>query len=329
MTASFMLSCLKSDASHVFCRLRLTLVALLAMILLPATSAHAEGGIQVKSVVVEATEEGYQFDADFEITLNHKLEHALEKGIVLYFVTELNLVSSRWYWLDERVAQSRVREGLSYYALTRQYRLSRGTFSQNFGTLKEALQALSRVRDRPIIPSTELRPDMEYAVEVRMRLDIAALPKPFQVETLGSRDWDLSTGMLRWKHKTAIVQGIAEIGCGERSQQNRHLHTVHDEGLCSGAQPECGTRERGPVTAPFSCGLRQAGLAAEWLFSRLGPGTRRFSPRANPAGQNCATSTHFFSASAWLQTAPGREVRHYHQRWPGRRHAFSAGDGRS
>jgi hypothetical protein len=217
MTASFMLSCLKSDASHVFCRLRLTLVALVAMVLLPTPSAHAEGGIQVKSVVMEAAEEGYQFDADFEITLNHKLEHALEKGIVLYFVTELNLVSSRWYWLDERVAQSRVREGLSYYALTRQYRLSRGTFSQNFSTLKEALQALSRVRDRPIIPSTELRPDMEYTVEVRMRLDIAALPKPFQVETLGSRDWDLSTGILRWNtrlpsskesHKSAVESSI-------------------------------------------------------------------------------------------------------------------------
>ena len=221
MTASFMLSCLKSDASHVFRRLRLTLVALVAMVLLPTPSAHAEGGIQVKSVVMEAAEEGYQFDADFEITLNHKLEHALEKGIVLYFVTELNLVSSRWYWLDERVAQSRVREGLSYYALTRQYRLSRGTFSQNFSTLKEALQALSRVRDRPIIPSTELRPDMEYTVEVRMRLDIAALPKPFQVETLGSRDWDLSTGILRWNtrlpsskesHKSAVESSIDKIG---------------------------------------------------------------------------------------------------------------------
>lgn len=165
---------------------------------LPATVAHADGGIQIKRVTVEVTDEGYEFDADFEITLSPKLEHALQKGIVLYFVTELNLVNSRWYWLDERVAHSRIREGLSYYALTRQYRLSRGTFSQNFGTLKEALQALSRVRDRPIIASSELKHDTEYTVEIRMWLDISALPKPFQVETLGSRDWDLSSGILRW-----------------------------------------------------------------------------------------------------------------------------------
>lgn len=161
-------------------------------------AAHAEGIIRVKSVALEAVDDGYQFDADFEISLNPKLEYALEKGMVLYFVTELNLVNSRWYWFDERMAQSRVREGLSYYALTRQYRLSRGALYQNFATLKEALHALGRVRSRPIIASAELKPDVEYTVELRMRLDIAALPKPFQVETLSSKDWDLSTGILRW-----------------------------------------------------------------------------------------------------------------------------------
>lgn len=196
MTVSFMLCSKRSD----FLRRLLCAAAIVlsSVILLPATAAHADASIRINTVKIEAADEGYQFDADFDITLNHKLEHALEKGIVLYFVTELNLVNSRWYWFDERVASSRVREGLSYYALTRRYRLSRGTLSQNFATLQEALQALSRVRDRPIIASSELQQDTEYTVELRIRLDIAALPKPFQVETLGSRDWDLSTGILRW-----------------------------------------------------------------------------------------------------------------------------------
>ena len=195
MTVSFMLCCTKTNS---FARLLQAGAVILLSITLPlSTAVHAES-IQIKSIVIDATDEGYQFDADFEIALNPKLERALEKGIVLYFVTELNLMKFRWYWLDERVAQSRVREGLSYYALTRQYRLSRGTLSQNFNTLKEALQALSRVRDRPLIASSELKPDMEYTVELRMRLDISALPKPFQVETLCSREWDLSTGTLRW-----------------------------------------------------------------------------------------------------------------------------------
>lgn len=196
-----MLCCTKPDS---FARLlQAAAVILLSMALPLSTTVHAES-IQIKSIVIDATDEGYQFDADFEIALNPKLERALEKGIVLYFVTELNLMKFRWLWLDERVAQSRVREGLSYYALTRQYRLSRGTLSQNFNTLKEALQALSRVRDRPLIASSELKPDVEYTVELRMRLDISALPKPFQVETLGSREWDLSTGTLRWSTRLPL-----------------------------------------------------------------------------------------------------------------------------
>ncbi len=200
MTVSFMPCCRKSDL--VVRLLHVTAIILLSLTLLSA-AAHAEG-IQIKSVVIETVDEGFQLNADFEIGLNPKLERALEKGIVLYFVTELNLMNSRWYWLDERVAQSRVREGLSYYALTRQYRLSRGTLSQNFGTLGEALQALSRVRNRPIIINSELKPDTEYTVELRMWLDISALPKPFQVETLGSRGWDLSSGILRWSTKLPL-----------------------------------------------------------------------------------------------------------------------------
>ena len=200
MTVSFMPCCRKSD---LVVRL-LHVAAMVLLSLMPLSAAvHAEG-IQIKSVVMETVDEGFQFNADFEIVLNPKLERALEKGIVLYFVTELNLMNSRWYWLDERVAQSRVREGLSYYALTRQYRLSRGTLSQNFGTLREALQAVSRVRNRPVIINSELKPDAEYTVELRMWLDISALPKPFQVETLGSRGRDLSTGTLRWSTKLPL-----------------------------------------------------------------------------------------------------------------------------
>lgn len=178
--------------------LRMAVAMLLIALIGQASGAHAEASIEIKSVRIKPADGAYEFDADFRITLNHKLEHALEKGIVLYFVSELSLVNSRWYWFDERVGYSRVREGLSYYALTRQYRLTRGALSQSFGSLNDALQALSRARDRPINTSEELIPDAEYTVELRMRLDIAALPKPFQVETLGSREWDLSSGTLRW-----------------------------------------------------------------------------------------------------------------------------------
>ena len=170
---------------------------LLAGGLLLAAAVRAED-IRIQSVTLDAVDEGFQFNADVGITLNPMLERALEKGIVLYFVTELNLLSPRWYWLDEKVARSKQREALSYYALTRQYRLGRGSLSQNFSTLKEALQVLGRVRNRPIDANSELKQGAEYIAELRVWLDLSRLPKPFQVEALSSREWALSSDTLQW-----------------------------------------------------------------------------------------------------------------------------------
>ena len=180
--------------------LRASAILVLAVGFLLSGNVHAEN-IRIKSVALDASDEGYQFNADVEITLNPMLERSLGKGIVLYFVSELNLLDPRWYWLDEKVARSKQREALSYYALTRQYRLSRGSLSQNFSTLKEALQVLGRLRNRPIVANSELNQDTEYIAELRVWLDLSRLPKPFQVEALSSKEWNLSSDTLQWSVK--------------------------------------------------------------------------------------------------------------------------------
>ena len=180
--------------------LRVSAILVLAVGFLLSGNVHAEN-IRIKSVALDAADEGYQFNADVEITLNPMLERSLEKGIVLYFVSELNLLDPRWYWLDEKVARSKQREALSYYALTRQYRLSRGSLSQSFSTLKEALQVLGRLRNRPIVANSELNQDIEYVAELRVWLDLSRLPKPFQVEALSSKEWNLSSDTLEWSVK--------------------------------------------------------------------------------------------------------------------------------
>ena len=180
--------------------LRVSAILVLAAGFLLSGNVHAEN-IRIKSVALDAADEGYQFNADVEITLNPMLERSLEKGIVLYFVSELNLLDPRWYWLDEKVARSKQREALSYYALTRQYRLSRGSLSQSFSTLKEALQVLGRLRNRPIVANSELNQNVEYIAELRVWLDLSRLPKPFQVEALSSKEWNLSSDTLEWSVK--------------------------------------------------------------------------------------------------------------------------------
>lgn len=176
------------------------LIFFLLILWLPVTVTQAEG-IQIKSVSMVAVEQGYEISIDSEIALNATLEQVLEKGIVLYFVTKFSLVDSRWYWLYDEVARGKLRVGLRYYALTRQYHLNHPSFSQSFNTLAEALQALGQLRDYPLIVKSDLKNDVDYIASLRIWLDLTRMPKPFQVEALGSRKWDLSSDKLEWRMK--------------------------------------------------------------------------------------------------------------------------------
>tara|TARA_R110002073_G_scaffold331970_2_gene517279 strand:+ start:353 stop:955 length:603 start_codon:yes stop_codon:yes gene_type:complete len=184
---------------------RVILIIVLPAIFFPIAAAYAEGSIQIKSAKLAAVEDGYQLSVDSEIVLNPTLEEALEKGIVLYFVTKFLLVDSRWYWVDKEVARSKLRVGLRYYALTRQYRLSHESFSQSFYTLKEALRALGHF-DRPVVIKSVLEQDVDYIATLRVWLDLTRLPKPFQVETLGSQEWSLSSDNLEWRMKLPLLK---------------------------------------------------------------------------------------------------------------------------
>ena len=144
-------------------------------------------------------EEHYVLDADFELTLNPTLEEALVRGVPLYFVVEFELQRPRWYWFDDTIITNMLTYRLSYNALTRQYRLSTGgAFYQNFPTLEEAQRAISRVKGRKVVEKTSLFKGYRYDASVRLKLDTAQLPKPFQISALTSRDWNLQSEWIHW-----------------------------------------------------------------------------------------------------------------------------------
>jgi hypothetical protein len=169
-----------------------TWLALFAPVAAPAD------GIEVRSAALRINEDGVLLEADFDIALNPTLEGVLNKGIPLYFALDFELIRPRWYWVNERITTSHQQYRLSYNALTRQYRVGVGSLYQNFGTLIEALDFMGRVRRREEIEAGSLRKDVTYAAALRLRLDTTQLPKPFQLNTLGSRDWNLSSDWHRW-----------------------------------------------------------------------------------------------------------------------------------
>lgn len=175
--------------------LALCVVLVLACVPLPALAAQGEG-IEVRRASVTHTDEGYILQGEFDIKLTPVLDDALHKGVPLYFVLEFDLIRSRWYWTNERLATLQQPQRLSYNTLTRQYRVGVGALYQNFSTLKEALDYMSRVRRRLDIEPGALRKDTTYNAVLRLRLDTTQLPKPFQLHT--GRDWGINSESYRW-----------------------------------------------------------------------------------------------------------------------------------
>ena len=136
---------------------------------------------------------GAVLNATFEFEVPQALEEAVQKGIAVYFNIEFELFRKRWYWFDRKVSSSTLTYRLSYSPLTRQYRLARGGLSQSFESLEEALGLLKSVRQWKVIEPGLLSPRDSYEAQVRMRLDVTQLPKPFQVNAITSREWNLAS----------------------------------------------------------------------------------------------------------------------------------------
>jgi hypothetical protein len=170
---------------------------LLALLILLPLAAAAEG-IEVKSAELESVEEAFILNAELEISLSPALEDALNKGVPLNFIADFELKKPRWYWLDETIAAAQQHVRLSYHALTRQYQLSFDGQYRNFPSLGEARRELGQLRDWPVIEKGAAKKRTTYVAGLRMKLDLAQLPKPLQVNALASKEWNLDSEWYRW-----------------------------------------------------------------------------------------------------------------------------------
>ena len=122
-------------------------------------------------------------DADFAFELTPRLAEVVANGVPLYFRVEFELTRPRWYWFDETAASRRLQLRLSYHALSRHYRLSTGAAAAELrhagGSARTCSSACATGwwwSARATLSSAD------YEAAVRMRLDAALLPKPFQLE---------------------------------------------------------------------------------------------------------------------------------------------------
>lgn len=145
------------------------------------------------------TEEGeVLLSAEFDFALTPALEQALDKGIPLYFTIDVEISRSRPLWFPEKIAEWSITYRVSYSSLTRQYRVASGPFGQAFESLEDVQRFIGHVTSRPVARADDLTKGVRYEVALRERLDVNQLPKPFQINALASREWQLSSDWYRF-----------------------------------------------------------------------------------------------------------------------------------
>jgi hypothetical protein len=171
---------------------------------LTAQVVHAAGPtLELQSLRLQRGDEQWLVSAAWQLELPPSLEDALQKGVPLYFVTEAEVTRERWYFYDKRIAHVERHLRLAYMPLTSRWRLSVSsqpfssggsgiTLSQNFDSLAEALDAVRRVNQWPVVSVADIDADGKHNVELRFKLDLTQLPRPLQIGMAGQSDWNLS-----------------------------------------------------------------------------------------------------------------------------------------
>jgi len=157
-----------------------------ALLVVPGP-ARAQG---VELVTLQTTRNEGALDLEFvaRVNLPRAVEDALQRGVPVYFVAEATLLRNRWYWRDERIARVSRSWRLAPQPLTGAWRVSLGGLSQSYGTLAEALAAVSRSGWR-LAEASRLEAGESYYVEFGYRLDTSQLPGPMLFGLGSQGEW--------------------------------------------------------------------------------------------------------------------------------------------
>lgn len=188
MTASF---------TRYYKKTNLTVISFCFLCLVTTVFA-ADSRLTIKSAELVLSEEQYLLNADFDLNLSEEVEDALNKGVPLNFLVEFQLTSPRRYWFDDEIITVSSNVAFSYHALSRQYLINRNKQQQSFSSLSDAKAEFMILRNWKVFDKSLLKPEETYQAALRIRLDQSKLPKPIQVDAIGSAEWNMISQRHRW-----------------------------------------------------------------------------------------------------------------------------------
>ena len=177
---------------------------ILPLILLLCSHYTAAEGISVTRAQANITSQGkLAISSRFKTDLPEQLKQVLHQGVPLNFDLSYQLnaptLASYRFRLGQLVStDNQITYKLSYHPLTNRYRVAVGTFSTEYNTLDTALRGVGAIANWEVLSQDALsgRAPSSVKADIRLSLSTSQLPKPFQINALTSRNWNLDSG---WK----------------------------------------------------------------------------------------------------------------------------------
>ncbi len=159
--------------------------------------------IAARRAEVELVDGQLAVSTRFNVRLTTGLNEALQQGLPLTFRLDFELTRPRMtaYYLNFRgwfSPHASLAFRLSYQPLTNRYRVSIGSLSNYYQTLPDALRAIGSIQGWRVLDPGSLNGESSDKIAglVRLELDVGELPKPYQLNALGSPDWSLSSNWI-------------------------------------------------------------------------------------------------------------------------------------
>ena len=179
----------------------LLLGLLLGLLPVAATAADAEpAGFVIRTAYTELLNGVYYLNADVDLSLSNDAVNALENGLPLTVVLQIEIIKHHSWWWDKKIATLEQRYQISYHALTQRFiitNLNSGD-QQSFASYRDAITSLGQVSDLPVIDANLLQPDTRYDIRMRAALDIKDFPGPLQLIASLFKGWDLTSDWYEW-----------------------------------------------------------------------------------------------------------------------------------
>jgi hypothetical protein len=160
----------------------------------------ADAGLTFREVRSAVDAGVFELDAKLEIQLPEAAHRAVEAGLTLTLIYEVEVSRERRYMLDDGIAALEQRYEVSYHALSQRYlvRNLNTAEQQDFGSLQAALERVGDLRGLPVLDTALISEDAVYRGRIRAVLGLNTAPDVLGWLLFWTDDWSTTSDWKSW-----------------------------------------------------------------------------------------------------------------------------------